>query len=125
MPYDVYHCVSQNTMNDIQRVYKIPSRRIHMIYNGVDTEFWNSKNIPQSEITSRKTAHGRTDRYVVLYYGHAGKSKGLDYLVQAVPKILQQNSNVLFVFNVIDSKRTKLLECKILQTTASEHSICA
>ena len=94
MPYDIYHCVSQNTMNDIQRVYKIPSRKIHMIYNGVDRKFWDIKNITESEITSRKTAHGRENRYVVLYYGHAGKSKGLDYLVQAVPQILKNNENI-------------------------------
>ncbi|MEI8091006.1 MAG: glycosyltransferase [bacterium] len=75
MPYDVYHCVSKNTMKDIQAVYRIPSRKIHMIYNGVDTEFWNPKHVIESDIASRKTAHGRTDRYVVLYYGHAGKSK--------------------------------------------------
>ena len=123
MPYDVYHCVSQNTMNDIQKVYHIPSRKIHMIYNGVDTEFWNKKNINESEIASRKTAHGRTDRYVVLYYGHAGKSKWLDYLVAAVPEIVKKNENILFVFNLIDSKRTKLLEEKILQTTDKDHKI--
>ena len=62
-------------MHDIQKVYKIPSHKIHMIYNGVDTEFRNQKNISESEIISRKTSHGRTDRYVVFYYGHAGKSK--------------------------------------------------
>ena len=117
MPYDVYHCVSKNTMNDIQKVYHIPSRKIHMIYNGVDAEFWNKKNITESEITSRKTAHGRTDRYVVLYYGHAGKSKWLDYLVNAVPEIVKKNENILFVFNLIDSKRTKILESKILSET--------
>jgi glycosyltransferase involved in cell wall biosynthesis len=118
MPYDVYHCVSKNTMKDIQAVYKIPSRKIHMIYNGVDTEFWSPKHVIESDITSRKTTHGRTDRYVVLYYGHAGKSKWLDYLVSAVPEILQKNENILFVFNLIDSKRTTLLESKILSETA-------
>lgn len=123
MPYDVYHCVSKNTMKDIQSVYKIPSRKIHMIYNGVDTEFRNSKNIAESEITSRKTAHGWTDRYVVLYYGHAGKSKWLDYLVKAVPEILKKNENILFVFNLIDSKRTKVLESKILSETCVDSQI--
>ncbi|MEI8091007.1 MAG: hypothetical protein WCG98_01865 [bacterium] len=37
-----------------------------------------------------------------------------------MPEILQRNKNILFVFNIIDSKRTKLLECKILQTTDME-----
>ena len=123
MPYSVYHCVSQNTMNDIHRVYKIPLSKIHMIYNGVDTQFRNPKHISESEVTSRKISHGRENRYVVLYFGHAGKSKWLDYLVAAVPEILHQNKEILFVFNIIDSKRTKLLETKILQTTDENHSI--
>ncbi|MCX6823259.1 MAG: glycosyltransferase family 4 protein [candidate division SR1 bacterium] len=123
MPYSTYHCVSQNTMNDIHRVYKIPLSKIHMIYNGVDTEFRNPKHVSESDIVSRKSAHGRDNRYVVLYFGHAGKSKGLDYLVAAVPEILKQNSNILCVFNIIDSKRTKFLESKILQTTDEDHKI--
>lgn len=123
LPYAVYHCVSKNTMKDIHRVYKIPLHKIHMIYNGVDTEFRNPKNITESEIATRKTAHGRTDRYVVLYYGHAGKSKGLDYLVNAVPEILKKNENILFVFNLIDSKRTKVLESKILSETCVDSQV--
>ena len=62
-------------MNDIHRVYKIPLSKIHMIYNGVDTQFRNPKHISESEVTSRKISHGRENRYVVLYFGHAGKSK--------------------------------------------------
>lgn len=122
LPYSVYHCVSKNTMKDIHRVYKIPMKKIHMIYNGVDTEFRNTKNITASEITSRKTRQGRTDRYVVFYYGHAGKSKWLDYLVDAIPSILKWNTNILLAFNLIDSKRTNEIKHRIENIQHTNHT---
>lgn len=103
-------------MKDIMKVYHVPQSKIHMIYNGVDTEFWNPQNVSESEIFTRRNAHWRTDRYVVLYYGHAGKSKGLDYLVEAMPEIHKTNKNILFAFNLIDSKRTSYMKMKIMQT---------
>jgi hypothetical protein len=122
LPYSVYHCVSKNTMKDIHRVYKIPMKKIHMIYNGVDTEFRNSKNITESEITSRKTRHGRADRYVVFYYGHAGKSKWLDYLIDAIPSILKWNKNILLAFNLIESKRTNEIKHRIENIKHTNHT---
>lgn len=113
LPYDIYHCVSRYTMNSIRLVYKISDTKIRMIYNGVDTEFRNTKNIQESEVASRKFTYGRTNRYVVLYYGHAGKSKWLDYLVDAIPEVLKKNENILFVFNLIDSKRTEKIRLRI------------
>lgn len=108
-------------MKDIQRVYGISASKIRMIHNGVDTEFRNPKHVSASDIISRKTAHGRNNRFVVLYYGHAGKSKGLDYLVDATPGVLKENKNILFVFNLIGSKRTLELERRI-KSIATCHS---
>jgi glycosyltransferase involved in cell wall biosynthesis len=93
-------------MNSLRLVYTIADNKIRMIYNGVDTEFRNPKNVSESEIHQRKHEKGWNDRYVVLYYGHAGKSKGLDYLVQTIPEVVAQNEKILFVYNLIDSKRT-------------------
>jgi len=111
--YDIYHCVSRYTMNSLRLVYTVPDYKIRMIYNGVDTEFRNPKNVSESEVHQRRSEHGWDDRYVVLYYGHAGKSKGLDYLVQAMPEVMAQNKDILFVYNLIDSKRTNDTKLRI------------
>ena len=113
LPYDIYHCVSRYTMNSLRLVYGTSDAKIRMIYNGVDTDFRNKKNIKESDVVSRKTAHELTDRFVVLYYGHAGKSKWLDYLIEAMPEIIRKNSKILFVYNLIDSKRTDKIKDKI------------
>ncbi len=112
-PYDVYHCVSRYTMNSIRLVYGIPDKKIHMIYNGVDTNFRNPDEVTASDIKTMKNDYSRNNRFVITYYGHAGKSKWLDYLVNALPELVPVDAQLLFVFNIIDSKRTQYIKEKI------------
>jgi hypothetical protein len=51
----------------------------------------------------------------MLYYGHSGKSKGLDYLVVAIPEIVKQNPDGMLIFNLIAAKRDKEMKHRILQ----------
>jgi glycosyltransferase involved in cell wall biosynthesis len=62
--------------------------------------------VSSKEIFEWRKKHKRDDKFVFLYFGHAGKSKGIDYLIQALPEILKLE-NVIMVFNIIESKRTK------------------
>lgn len=112
-PYDGYHCVSQYTMNSIRLVYGVSDKKITMIHNGVDTHFRNPDEVAASDIKSRKNKYGRSNRFVLMYYGHAGKSKWLDYLVRALPELVTVDSKLLFVFNLIDSKRTAYIKEEI------------
>jgi len=111
--YDLYHCVSHYTMNSIRLVYGIPDKKIKMIYNGVDTNFRNPDEVSSFDGKSWRTECGWGNRFVVVYYGHAGKSKWLDYLVHALPQVVTVDPQLLFVFNLIDSKRTKHIKEKI------------
>jgi len=56
-------------------VYGIPDKKIIMIHNGVDTNFRNPDEVNSSDIKERKNKYGRSNRFVITYYGHAGKSK--------------------------------------------------
>lgn len=112
-PYSIYHCVSSYTMNSLRVVYGIADKKIRMIHNGVDTNFWNSDEVTSFDSKTRKNDHGRNNRFVIAYYGHAGKSKGLDYLVRALPELVIVDPQLLFVFNLIDSKRTEYIKEKI------------
>lgn len=110
--YDVYHCVSCNTQEELIDEYKIPKKKTCVIHNWVDYEFWNPDDVKNYEIKSLRTRENRWDDFVFLYYGHAGKSKWIDYLVQALPELVKLEG-VRFVFNIIDSKRTKKILKKI------------
>ena len=109
-PYDIYHCVSQYTMNSLRLVYGVADKKIRMIPNGVDTNFRNPDEVNSMETKDWKNKYGRNGRFVVTYYGHAGKSKWLDYLVKALPELVMVDSQLLFVFNLIDSKRTEAIK---------------
>lgn len=112
-PYDVYHCVSYYTMNSLRLTYKISDKKITMIHNGVDTTFRNADEVTSFDSKTWKNSYGRNNKFVVTYYGHAGKSKGLDYLVKALPELVTIDPKLLFVFNLIDSKRTQYIKEKI------------
>lgn len=110
MPYTVYHCVSRYTMNSLRLLYGISDEKLYVIYNGVDYDFWNPEHVDEQEIIDWKKEYSWNGRFVVLYYGHAGKSKGLDSLIDCIPQMIKYDPTVLFVFNIIDSKRkTKTL----------------
>jgi len=105
--------VSQYTMNALRMVYGIPDKKITMIHNGVDTNFRNPEEVSQFDIKTWKNQYGWSNRFVITYYGHAGKSKWLDYLVRALPELVMVDAKLLFIFNLIDSKRTQYVKEQI------------
>jgi len=56
-------------------VYGVADKKIRMIPNGVDTNFRNPDEVTTMETKNWKNQYGRNGRFVVTYYGHAGKSK--------------------------------------------------
>lgn len=110
--YDLYHCVSYNTEKDLIDTYHIDKSKTCVIHNWVDYDFWDMKKISDKEISDRKKQSGRWDKFVFFYFWHAGKSKWIDYLVQALPNLIKLK-NTEFVFNIIDSKRTPEILKKI------------
>jgi len=103
--YDVYHCVSYNTQEELVAEYDIPKKKTCVIHNGVDYKFWDPNEVKDYEIKSLRAKENWWDKLVFFYFWHAGKSKWIDYLVQALPELVKLN-NVKFVFNIIDSKRS-------------------
>ena len=103
--YAAYHVVSTYTLNSIRCLYHVPDKLIRLVYNGVDSDFWDAKKVSRKSLKDWRKKYGRWDRFVLLYYGHSGKSKGLDYLIDALPAIFSQYPDILFVCNLIHAKR--------------------
>ncbi|MCF7835428.1 glycosyltransferase family 4 protein [Candidatus Gracilibacteria bacterium] len=114
-PYSIYHCVSIYTLNSLRISYKIPDNKLKMIHNGVDMDFWDINKIDESKIKDLKEKYGLKNSIVLLYYGHAGKSKGIDYLVKAIPEILKINPKIKLIFNLINSKRKNHIKQEIIK----------
>ena len=113
--YDIYHCVSENTKNELIQEYKINPEKVCVIHNWVDYDFRDPKHVSSKEIFTWRKEKWRDDNFVFLYFGHAGKSKWIDYLVQALPELVKIE-NTKFVFNIIDSKRTPIILNEIYNT---------
>lgn len=98
-PADQYHCVSYYTFNSLRLLYGIPDQRMTVIHNGVDQERHPD---PAMECSS----YVQSQQYTVLYYGHAGYTKGIDFLIEALPMIMQQLPHIHIICNIIDSKQS-------------------
>jgi len=108
-PHDVYHCVSLYTLNSLRIKWWISDKKLHLIYNGVDNDFWDMEKVKEAEIEEWKNKYGRNDSYLISYYWHAGKTKWIDLLVDAIPQILKENPNSKLLFNIIPSKRSEFI----------------
>lgn len=112
-PHDKYHCVSLYTLNSLRIKWWISDKKLHLIYNWVDNDFWNINKVKKSEINERKEKYWWDDSYLISYYGHAGKTKWIDLLVGAIPEIIKENPDAKLLFNIIPSKRSELIIEKI------------
>ena len=108
-PHDIYHCVSLYTLNSLRIKWWISDKKLHLIYNGVDNDFWDMKKVKKSEIDERKDKYWWNDSYLISYYGHAWKTKWIDLLVEAIPQILEENPDSKLLFNIIPSKRSEYI----------------
>jgi len=113
LPYSHYHCVSQYTMNCLRINYWIADQKMSVIHNGVDTKFWNIKNISQSEINKFKENNTMKDQFILLYYGHSWMSKWIDYLVGSLFDLCCGFKNTTVVLNIIPASRNNIILDKI------------
>lgn len=111
--YDIYHCVSTYTLNSLRTIYSLSDHKLRLIHNGVDTAFWNPELVSPVQIKKWRTTHGRDGKFVLLYYGHTGKSKGIDTLIQAIPDLVKKNPSIKIVFNLIHANRDGEVKAKI------------
>lgn len=106
--------VSNWMTNILTGDYNIPERSIKMIPNGVDTEKYrpNIQNDTLNEI----------DGPIVLFTGRLTSTKGIGYLVDAIPKVLKEQENVHFVFVGGGNPEIYLEQIKKLNISSKNYS---
>lgn len=103
--YAAIVAVSAYTQKHLQTLYALDTTKVRLIHNGVDTTFWQEKNINPSQVATFKKTHHLDDKLVLLYYGHSGVSKGLDRLIHALPLLKKHYPTFHFLANIIPGKR--------------------
>lgn len=90
---DMLIAVSHALKEEIEELYNISGSKIEVAYNGVDTSIFK-KNGNSQEI---KKSLGLEDKKIIFYVGHFGFRKGILYLVDAMPRILQEESDAFLL----------------------------
>jgi D-inositol-3-phosphate glycosyltransferase len=95
LPFDDYICISEHTKNSVMAM-GLSAEKLKVVYCGVDYDLFSPTKYDHQEA---KEELGLSDRFVYLFYGRPGISKGIEYLIEAVPAISQNipNSRLLLV----------------------------
>ena len=94
--YSKLIATSNFIMNELKTCFPfIAEEDISVVHNGVDTTFFHSTNdYGNGKIAKLKA----TNRPIVLFTGRFVASKGIHNLVQAIPRVVKDHPDVLFVF---------------------------
>lgn len=87
--FDRYICVSKSTKKQLLNI-KVNKEKIDVVYNGVDYNHWNPKKYNGNKIRKRFNLE---KNFVYFFSGRPGISKGLEYLIKAVPLIYKKIPN--------------------------------
>ncbi len=91
--------VSQLTKNMVVRRYDVPSKRVEVVYNGVEME-------PHQ---FGATGIAGQDK-IVLYFGRITFQKGPEYFIRAAKRVLEMMPNVKFVVAGDGDMATRMME---------------
>lgn len=92
LKFDRYICVSNSTRRDFERVK--PKKKGVVIHNAIDYDFWNPEKYDGLSIRKKL---GLEKKFIYLFYGRPGPSKGFEYLIKAVPSIKENIPNSMLV----------------------------
>lgn len=74
----------------LQEIYNIPSAKIDLIHHGIP-------DVPFIDPSFHKDQFGVEGRIVMLSFGLLSPSKGFENVISALPKILEQYPNVVYI----------------------------
>ena len=77
---DAVIAVSEETKKDVQRLYRVPDERLHVIYNGIDLEEYQ---VVETGNALERFGINRVQPYV-LFVGRITRQKGIIHLVNAI-----------------------------------------
>jgi glycogen synthase len=80
---DAVVAVSHGTREDILRVTPVRPERVHVIYNGIDTQLY--RPVEATDALERFGVDRR--RPIILFVGRITRQKGIIYLARAIPDI--------------------------------------
>jgi D-inositol-3-phosphate glycosyltransferase len=122
LDFDRYTAISKSTKKQLIRIGK-KQEKIDVVYPGVDYMHWDPKRYDGKKIRKKLGLDGR---FVYLFTGRPGASKGLEYLIKAVPLIskLIPNSKLLAVVSKDRAYKKRYMQIiKLIQRLKVEDKV--
>lgn len=121
LKFDLYIAISKSTKTDLLKNFSIPQNKIEVIYCILDLEFWDPRKYDGTAIRKK---YNLDNKFVYLYYGRPGISKGLEYLLAAVKDISKNipNSKLFLILSHDPLNRYEMMK-KIIDETGTKKSV--
>lgn len=111
---DAVVAVSEGTKTDILKNFNVAPDKVHVIYNGIDTEEYRPVD-PSPALTKFKVPN---DKPFVLFVGRITRQKGIIHLVEAI-RYMREDYNVVLCAGAPDTEQIAA-EMKAAVTEASK-----
>lgn len=93
LPFDGFVSVSEYTKGSLKHL-GVSDMKITVVYNGIDQSLFNPTRVNNNKVRQQLNLK---DEFIYIYYGRPGISKGVRYLIQAVPLISKQISRAKLI----------------------------
>ena len=107
--FDKYICVSKNSESQLKSMNpRADINKQIVIYNGIDNALFNASTMDGTKIRQNLKI---TEYFIYMSFGRPGISKGIEYLIGAVPLIrkILPNSKLLLILDTNPSNRYKMI----------------
>jgi len=88
LPFARYACSSAFTRDRLVRLMHVDPARAAVVYPAIDYTFWDAAAHQRRDLRRDLGLDART--FLALYFGRTGISKGIEYLIDAMPRIRAQ-----------------------------------
>lgn len=98
LAFEAWHviCCSSYMKNELENIFKIPEDKIRTIYNGVTLENYQTGASPE-DVKSFRNQFAAPEEKMVFFVGRLVQEKGVQVLLDAVPKISTHYPKIKFV----------------------------
>ncbi len=85
--------VGKDFYNEVKSIFSVPENKIHYIPNGVDI-----KKFDKTKPVVERDYYVADWEKMILFVGRLSYQKGVDYLLKAIPKIIEEHKDSKFIF---------------------------
>lgn len=103
--------------HELQTFFQLPADKISVIPNGIDCARFDAFNA--SDLQAFRSLWAQADEPIIYYVGRIQYEKGVQFLVEAAPRVLEQEPRAKFILagtgELLDSLRQRVMQLGLAQ----------